>query len=155
MPGKKKVVDGGLGRMILKKTQREKRERRQISSTGFHVADLEQSNNPLQSITLLSSLEDFVAGAVSKATGPVDDHGTSPRSHYRCITEPLCCRSCLSVHLLLSVCSSRLFLTTLPPHRLGGRQQTSKRSLGHTCLHISQSVSPALAVAAWLTLPAV
>ncbi len=65
MPGKpRKVVDGGLGRTILKRAQREKKERRQISSTGFHVADLEHSNNPLQSVTMLSSLEDFVAGAV-------------------------------------------------------------------------------------------
>jgi hypothetical protein len=62
--GKKKTVDGGLGRTMLKRALRDKRERREISSTGFHVADLEQSNNPLQSVTMLSSLEDFVAGAV-------------------------------------------------------------------------------------------
>jgi hypothetical protein len=65
MPGKnKKLVDGGLGRTLLKQTQRDKRDRRQASSTGFHTADLELSNNPLQSVTMLSSLEEFVAGAV-------------------------------------------------------------------------------------------
>lgn len=64
MPAKKKkIVDGGLGRSILKRAERDRRERRQVSSTGFHVADIAQSNNPLQSITMLSSLEDFVAGA--------------------------------------------------------------------------------------------
>jgi hypothetical protein len=32
-------------------------------STGFHVADLEGSSHPLQSITEISSLEEFMAAA--------------------------------------------------------------------------------------------
>jgi hypothetical protein len=32
-------------------------------STGFHVADLEQSNNPLQSVTQSTSVEEFMAVA--------------------------------------------------------------------------------------------
>jgi ribosome biogenesis GTPase A len=48
---------------MFRRMQKDKRSKRVDAGTGFHVADLESSSNPLQSVTQASSMEEFMAVA--------------------------------------------------------------------------------------------
>jgi ribosome biogenesis GTPase A len=54
-----------LGKAIIKAAIKSRTQKRKASAggTGFHVADLENSRNPLQSVTEISSMEEFMAAA--------------------------------------------------------------------------------------------
>ena len=59
----KKSGESSLGRLIVKRKHKDRLQKKS-DGTGFHVADLAQSSHPLQSVTEMSSLEDFVTNAV-------------------------------------------------------------------------------------------
>jgi len=54
-----------LGKAIIKASIKARTQKRKAAAggTGFHVADLEASRNPLQSVTEISSMEEFMAAA--------------------------------------------------------------------------------------------
>jgi ribosome biogenesis GTPase A len=67
MPPKKGMnanQGGALGRSIIKRRTLDQKGKKNDAGTGFHAADLELSNNPLQSVIDMSSLEDFLSSAV-------------------------------------------------------------------------------------------
>ena len=66
MPQKKggRVPTGSaIGATMFRRMQKDKRTKRNDAGLGFHVADLELSSNPLQSVTQASSMEEFMAVA--------------------------------------------------------------------------------------------
>ena len=63
MPRKSSGSGGALGTATIRRMRLDKRTKRQAANTGFHVADLESSSNPLQSVTQASSMEEFMAVA--------------------------------------------------------------------------------------------
>jgi ribosome biogenesis GTPase A len=66
MPQKKggRVPTGSaIGATMFRRMQKDKRTKRSDAGLGFHVADLELSSNPLQSVTQASSMEEFMAVA--------------------------------------------------------------------------------------------
>ena len=59
----KKAKSGDtLGHATIRKLRKEKSKKKR-EGTGFHVADLDMSSNPLQSVTQASSMEEFMAVA--------------------------------------------------------------------------------------------
>ena len=80
--GKGVKGSASLGNAILRRASKDKRKKQAPVGTGFHVADLEHSSNPLQSVTQSSSLEEFMAVATM-----ADRDFTAERSHVSFVSD--------------------------------------------------------------------